>query len=551
MKLHSCCALALMALTGGLMASRAMGAPAMPLHLPIQGVARDAADQPIASGNVAVRIYADSLGTTPVYDSGSAFNGTIANGIFDIIVGLATPVSLDPTASWFLELDVAGTEVMGNAAGGRWRFYCGGGDRSRADFEARIVALESAMGLAVAPSTSMTSGNAAQLTSAYSNQHAMLGVSKVSGTASGYTATGNLLLQPVGPHTASGVQAELGPHYLSTSGPNPLIRFVRDVPGDQGRSVRVRWARDLRERAYNAADTQPRITGYTVYRRVEQGQFAAKVPDAPATSALTPQGLAKMTALPPGEWDVLTTVPATLDSAYQTVVPTLCDSNSTAFCRTSFIVRSITDQVGTYHNSVRDSGYSVDNLAPGVPGNFAVTPVSGGAQLAWQASSAPDFQYFRIYRSTDPGFVPGQATLVHATAGSGWTDLTPGSFTYKVTAVDFNGNESVPAVATNTTGLGGETPKFLAFAAMAPNPFRYSLRFVIAVPEASGAVDLSIFDLAGRRVRTLAHQVLAAGSHPFTWDGRTDAGARAGPGMYVARLTGVGRTVTRRASLLP
>lgn len=543
-------AAALAALLGALPASR-VGAQVMQtasVHLPIQGVARDAADQLIPSGDVAITVYSDSTGPYIWYQAN--YPGAIVNGIFDVIVGLDPVMALYPTGhTYYLELYVAGSEVIGDAAGGRFRLYLGGGDRERPDFEARLNALESAF--AVPPPASMNAGAVAQVNSAYSNQHAMLGVSKVAGSAGGYTATGNLLFGPVGLRGAGGVQVELGPAYLSTPSANPIVRSIRDVPGDQGRSVRVRWRRDLRERPYVASDTQPRVTGYTIYRRVEAGQAMVARPDAGAAPVSAHEPLPEALALPPGEWDVLTTVPATLDTAYQTVVPTLCDSNATAFCRAMFVVRSITDQVGVYHNSLRDSGYSVDNLAPGVPGNLAVTPVAGGTKLTWQASAAPDFQHFRVYRSSDPGFVPGPGTLVQSTIETQWTDLATGAYSYKVTAVDFNGNESVPASATSTTGVGNETPRFLAFASMVPNPFQHSLRFMIAVPEGAELVDLSIFDLAGRRVRTLAHEVLAAGTHPYIWDGRTDTGGRASAGMYVARLTRAGRTVTRRAMMMP
>ncbi len=52
---------------------------------------------------------------------------------------------------------------------------------------------------------------------------------------------------------------------------------------------------------------------------------------------------------------------------------------------------------------------------------------------------------------------------------------------------------------------------------------------------ADGRVE--IFDLAGRRVRTLADGALPAGATVLAWDGRTAVGAKAGPGVYFARLT--------------
>ena len=77
-------------------ASAASAAPPVATEIAIQGVARDASDFVIPSGNLAVRVYADSLGATPLYDSGSTFTGAIQQGLFDVIVGRATPLLLDP-----------------------------------------------------------------------------------------------------------------------------------------------------------------------------------------------------------------------------------------------------------------------------------------------------------------------------------------------------------------------------------------------------------------------------------------------------------------------
>lgn len=77
--------------------------------------------------------------------------------------------------------------------------------------------------------------------------------------------------------------------------------------------------------------------------------------------------------------------------------------------------------------------------------------------------------------------------------------------------------------------------------AIAPNPFtgRAALRFVMAT---SNRVDAGIYDLSGRMVRTLADDVaLDAGPHELAWDGATDSGGRARPGLYFARVRAGGR----------
>lgn len=61
--------------------------------------------------------------------------------------------------------------------------------------------------------------------------------------------------------------------------------------------------------------------------------------------------------------------------------------------------------------------------------------------------------------------------------------------------------------------------------------------------------SLSIFDVAGRRVRTLASGDLAAGIHWIDWDGRNDRGLTAASGVYVARLVLDVTTLTRKLIL--
>jgi hypothetical protein len=77
-----------------------------------------------------------------------------------------------------------------------------------------------------------------------------------------------------------------------------------------------------------------------------------------------------------------------------------------------------------------------------------------------------------------------------------------------------------------------------------PNPFGRSTSFVVSLPR-DAAVELSVHDLAGRRVATLAQGRLAAGRRTFTWDG-----AQAHDGVYFVRLAVDGRVLSTRVALL-
>lgn len=97
-----------------------------------------------------------------------------------------------------------------------------------------------------------------------------------------------------------------------------------------------------------------------------------------------------------------------------------------------------------------------------------------------------------------------------------------------------------------------ETPAALPAARLSnhPNPFnpRTVLRFETA---RTGAVRIGVFDLRGRRLRSLVDETLGAGAHEVVWDGRDDAGRDLASGQYFARLEVAGQPpATRKMTLL-
>ncbi len=78
-----------------------------------------------------------------------------------------------------------------------------------------------------------------------------------------------------------------------------------------------------------------------------------------------------------------------------------------------------------------------------------------------------------------------------------------------------------------------------------PNPAR-SLRVSFDLPS-PGTGDLAVFDLAGRRIATLAQDSFDAGRHSYLWDGRSGSGANARAGVYLVRLRFGGRNYVRTA----
>lgn len=82
-----------------------------------------------------------------------------------------------------------------------------------------------------------------------------------------------------------------------------------------------------------------------------------------------------------------------------------------------------------------------------------------------------------------------------------------------------------------------------------PNPFNPGTTFTIA-SRRGGEARLEIFDLRGRRVRTLLRGLVPAGETPVPWDGRTDAGTGVAAGSYVGRVEVAGETTMLKVMLV-
>jgi photosystem II stability/assembly factor-like uncharacterized protein len=82
-----------------------------------------------------------------------------------------------------------------------------------------------------------------------------------------------------------------------------------------------------------------------------------------------------------------------------------------------------------------------------------------------------------------------------------------------------------------------------------PNPF--STATTVSFTLGRGCdVSVDVFDVKGRRVRALAHGLLAAGRHELVWDGRDEGGDRVSAGIYFARVSAAGNEATAKTIVL-
>ena len=169
--------------------------------------------------------------------------------------------------------------------------------------------------------------------------------------------------------------------------------------------------------------------------------------------------------------------------------------------------------------------------------------------------------------NTSGGFIPnlavdGDRLIVSdrgsfddpASAGLKFYDASTGAFLrgpvdtgLPPSSVVVLGDAAVPtAVEEAAEGL----PQTFALEEAWPNPFNSSVQIPFAVREDDTVVDLTVHDVLGRTVRTLASGPVAAGRHVSTWDGLDAAGQPVGNGAYLVRLRAGGRAAAGKVMLL-
>jgi hypothetical protein len=97
-------------------------------------------------------------------------------------------------------------------------------------------------------------------------------------------------------------------------------------------------------------------------------------------------------------------------------------------------------------------------------------------------------------------------------------------------------NNGIPDACEATATLPSTHRGQLLLRSAYPNPFNPTTVIAFDVPVA-GRVQLSIYDLSGRRIRSLVSETMDMGSHRVQWAGDNDDGRGVASGVYIARLS--------------
>jgi hypothetical protein len=124
------------------------------------------------------------------------------------------------------------------------------------------------------------------------------------------------------------------------------------------------------------------------------------------------------------------------------------------------------------------------------------------------------------------------------------TDVATGStYFYRLEAVDLDGRSTFFGPVSATTA---QTVLRNRLGASRPNPFGANAAAIAFDLAKRGRTRMTVYDAAGRRVRTIVDEVLDPGSHVRWWDGRDEQGVVTAPGVYFYRLQTPEFTASRR-----
>lgn len=99
-----------------------------------------------------------------------------------------------------------------------------------------------------------------------------------------------------------------------------------------------------------------------------------------------------------------------------------------------------------------------------------------------------------------------------------------------------NVQAAIDYLGTNGSGGGSGQPTAYRLQQNFPNPFNAGTKIRFSLPEPSD-ITLGVFDVLGRKIRTLVWGYHPRREYTVDWDGRTDEGSSAGSGVYFYRLT--------------
>ncbi len=209
----------------------------------------------------------------------------------------------------------------------------------------------------------------------------------------------------------------------------------------------------------------------------------------------------------------------------------------------------------TYLNEPLGNFYGIVLLGETTPQNLTMV---NNPLYVYPTSAVTDADKFDLLTGTlshpigkvndDWSMLTSSVMSLDANGGQG---VVAYALVYGQSLTDLNFNADVAIAAYNPVApITEDTPvKLFRLGQNHPNPFNptTSIRFTV---EKEGPVELAVYDVSGRKIRTLVRDTRGPGDHVVTWDGTDQSGSRVPSGMYFYKLNSGGDSSTRKMTLV-
>jgi hypothetical protein len=188
------------------------------------------------------------------------------------------------------------------------------------------------------------------------------------------------------------------------------------------------------------------------------------------------------------------------------------------------------DEIAVFDGTLCVGAITFQGIFPiNCPGIMEFVPPSGSPLPGAKDGNPMSFKLWRQSTSTEINAIPVY------TSGGNFGDI--------LTVVN-------PLFASSTdvkTG-SGSNPDLFFLEQNYPNPFNPETTLSFHLPE-SAQTHMILYDVTGKKIRTLIDRTMEAGSHSIVWDGKDDQNRPVCSGVYLLRMKAGDYEKTRRLLL--
>ncbi len=244
-----------------------------------------------------------------------------------------------------------------------------------------------------------------------------------------------------------------------------------------------------------------------------------------------------------------------VETSFNFQIPVTAQMADQRWLRLRYSVGSLSDVAApqgyadTHYGEVQDYLLTV---TPVELSSFAAECLKGTVRLEWRTQSETENLGFHVFRSTNAkdGYQQittnmitgaGTSSSIHDYLFEDRNITANQTYYYKLADVDFRGRMQLHGPIMITASA----PSEYTLAQNYPNPFNPETTISFSLKE-TGYVNLTIYNMNGQIIRTLAAKQYNAGMHSCNWDGRDNNGKTVPSGVYLYKIKVNGYEISRK-----